>query len=98
MGKILNSSYTVRKGARESQCQIDLNYGFTHSSSERGMKLVCVNFIQFQTFAKTTLKNRKYTFVKFIRKNSIYFFLMFTFPRFSSLIQHFITIFGWLLF
>ena len=61
-----DASITVRKGMCESQCQIDLNYGFTHSSSERGMKPVCVNFIQFQTFAKTILKNRKYTFMKLL--------------------------------
>ena len=56
----------MRKGARESQRQIDLNYGFTHSSSERGMKPVCVNFITFQTFGKTISKNGKYTSVKLL--------------------------------
>ena len=60
----------MRKGARESQRQIDLNYGFTHSSSERGMKPVCVNFIPFQTFAKTISKNGKYTFVKLLGRGT----------------------------
>ena len=54
--------FTVRKGARESQRQINLNYSFIHFSSERGMKPGCVKFITLQTFIRANLKNMRDAF------------------------------------
>ena len=54
----------MRKGARESHHQTDLNYNFMCFLSERGVKPMCVKFIPLQTLARVGSKSMEYVLVQ----------------------------------